>query len=394
LLLASACTRLPRPKSLEDSERLAESPSLEQARRWAPQAVAHAEQLRDEAEAAHDDEKPDEAAALGDRAVAAYERAVALARLARAEQRAASAEQKLSSLQSERALLQKSQVDLAAQADALELQYKVARDAEPLEPIEKSSASREAARRRLAESVIEEARLLCVAARLLDPNAAAQTATREKSELETTPSQQLSAGGAGVQPAPASTGLAPTLDRPSAEQRLDGLEQRLASAPVPTPVNEAVLLRSECLTALTAARREKRLAAPASDPADQLLAELSEAFAGSAPFRDDRGVVISVSAPLNARSELTPAASELLQRLARVSRAHPEFPILLVQHGKSPRASEREQPSQALQRWLNDNAPSRASLRHAGDRLPATVAPVRGAKPSDSRLDFVFVAPQ
>jgi hypothetical protein len=163
---------------------------------------------------------------------------------------------------------------------------------------------------------------------------------------------------------------------------------------VPTPVNEAVLLRSECLTALTAARRDKRLAAPASDPADRLLSELAEAFADTPPFRDDRGVVISLRAPLNARSELTPAASELLQRLARVSRAHPDFPILLVQHGRSARTPDRDAPSAALQRWLDDNAPSRASLRHAGDRLPATVAPVRGAKPEGTRLEFVFVAPQ
>jgi hypothetical protein len=350
-LALGACASVPRPPVLDESARVARNPALEPERQWAPQAFAHAAQLQVQAEDAFDEGKSEQSAALAEHALAAYQGAVALARLAKAEQRVASAQQKLTLMRQERDELRTSQRDVAAQADALELEYKVVRDQEPLEPITAALPGREAARRSLALSITEQARLLCIAARLTDP------------KLELT----------------------------AQERALDELERVLQGSPSPTPVNQAVELRSACLRALSEQRRRHALSAPAQDPSDVLLAELSRALPETPPFRDDRGVVVTLADAFDAKG---PRAKVLdaLTTLTQVARANPEFAVLVVTHDSRSRtlAAAAKAP---LERWRLDSALPRLALHHAGDRLPAVIAPIKGAPPTDPRLEFVFVAP-
>jgi hypothetical protein len=342
---------VPRPAALDASAKVAENPALEAEQVWAPQAFAHAAELRARAEAAFDAGHSEESAALAEQAMAAYQGAVAMARLAKAEQRVASAQQKLSTMRQQRDELRTTQRDVAAQADALELEYKVVRDAEPLEPIAAAQPSREAARRSLALAITEQARLLCIAAQIAD--------TSLKLEAE--------------------------------QHALDELETTLEGAQSPTPVNQAVELRSSCLRALGELRRRHALAAPAEDPADVLLTELARALPETPPFRDDRGVVVTIGAAFDAKGP-TSRAQEALKTLLGVARANPRFSVLVVTHDATKQALGGAALA-ALERWQTEAALPRLALRHAGNRLPAVVVPVRGAPPTDPRLEFVFVGP-
>lgn len=347
----AACASVPRPALLDESAKVAQNQALEQERQWAPQAFAHAAQLQQSAEDAFDAGKSELSAALAEHALAAYQDAVALARVAKAEQRVASAQQKLSAMRGQRDELRTSQRDVAAQADALELEYKVVRDAEPLEPVGAAQPAREAARRSLALSITEQARLLCIAARLSDP----------KLELQ------------------------------AYERSLDDLERELLGAPSPTPVNQAVALRSNCLRALSDVRRRQALIAPATDPSDVLLSELARALPEAPPFRDDRGVVVTLPNAFDAKGPKS-GVQNTLKTLLNVARNNPKFSLLVVSHDARSRPLPAEARA-ALERWQREADMPRLALRHAGDRLPATIAPVKGAPPTDPRLEIVFVGP-
>src|SRR4051812_20829546 len=225
------------------------------ARKSAPQAYARAELLKQRAEQAYADKDLPAAQILSEQALAAYLRATLEARLTKAENRLAEA-QVLEKKQAERlAQLDTEQQRLSAEAADLELRAKVARDAEPLAKNEPASPEREKARREAARAIVSQGSLLCVAARLVEPNRAT---------------------------------LAPLLSK------ADDLRKKLDSA-APAPIDDATALRSDCLRELTLARRPRAQANPSQGESDALLAELSRA--DFLPFRDDRGVVVTLHAP-------------------------------------------------------------------------------------------------
>jgi hypothetical protein len=328
---------------------MASSRSLAQAKEWAPQAFAAAEGIRDRAEAAHAAGNGATAAALAEHSLAAFQHAVVLARLAQAEQRVASATQQQTVMQQQLDALQTSQKAVAERATALELEYKVARDAEGLEPIAAADPKREAARRLAARSIVEGARLLCLAARLLD---------------EAAPVAPL-------------------------QEQLDALDADLDASPRPTPINEAVRLRSSCLRQLTDVRRGQHQRDPAADPADVLLSRVSTTLPDSRPFRDDRGVVVAVPDPFSTTGGLTAAARRTLGQLIEIARSNAGFPILAVLHH---RARDGKPTRTALEQWLVSKPLPRATVHDARDRLPASVHPVRASGANDSRVEFVFVS--
>ncbi len=352
-VLSASCATSPRPQVLDESSRVAASEPVDHAKQWAPQAHARAEQLRTKAAEAHDDGDTQAAAALANHAIAAYQRALVLARLAQAEHRIAGAKQELAELQEQRDSLRSAQQAVAVQVQRLELEYKVARDAEPLEPIDKADPKREAARRVAARSIIESARLLCLAAKV--------------------------AGGASddVQSATVS----------QLETQLGALEQRLESSPAPTPIDEAYRLRSDCLRAVTRLRDQRRAEAPANDPSDVLLTRLSESFPASPPFRDDRGVVVTLTSPFDDGGGLTPGAITSLSHLAEVSAQNTSFEAMLVLHGK-PSTSRTSN----LKQWVEKQPGLEAAIVHdAETRLPASAGHVAGTPAESSRIEFVFV---
>ncbi len=351
--LALACASTPRPRVLVTLDATGNSPAVLQAKSAAPQAFARAEGLRREAEQAHDAGDPAGAQILGEQALAAFQRAVTLAGVTRAEQRAAAAELSVARVNTELARTEQVQKQLDADAVALELRLKVARETLPMpESGRPASPERELARREAARALTAQARLLCSAARMLEPKRA-------------------------------------TLE--PAFQKLADVEKALATSG-PSPIDDARAVRSACLAELTAARRPRTQANPADPASDGLLAELSDA--SLKPSRDDRGVVVTLEAPFDRDDQLTERAASRLADLGGVAKAHPDFPVLLVVHSaaKIPDARGTSRAEHAAAALRNHGAP-RVETAMVGASLPRVDPKTPGAVARNDRLEVVFVAP-
>ena len=289
-LATTGCATPARPQIMSQVDRTRDGQAVLDARKNAPQAYARAELIKQRAEQAYADGDLPSAQILSEQALAAYLRATIEARQTRAEARLAEA-RVLEKSQAERlAQLEVEQQRLSAEAADLELRTKVARDAEPLAKNEPASPEREKARREAARAIVMQGSLLCVAARLVEPNRSALGGLTSKA---------------------------------------DELRKKLDTA-APAPIDEATALRSDCLRELTLARRPRAQANPSQGESDALLTELSRA--DFLPFRDDRGVVVTLHAPREA-GKLAAKASAKLADLGRVAKAHPEFPLLVVGRG-------------------------------------------------------------
>lgn len=349
LLAAFGCATPARPQIMVEVDRTRQGAAVLEAQKSAPQAYARAELLKERAEKAYADGDLPAAQILGEQALAAYLRATLEARLTKAENRLAEA-QLLETKQAERlAQLDIEQKRLSAEAADLELRAKVARDAEPLAKNEPASPEREKARREAARAIVTQGSLLCVAARLVEPNRATLAALLGKA---------------------------------------DDLRKKLDTAAA-APIDDATALRSDCLRELTLARRPRAQANPSQGESDALLAELSRA--DFLPFRDDRGVVVTLHA-LREGGKLSSKVSEKLSELGRVAKAHPEFPVLVVSHDARAGAKDDGVATQALEA-LKAAGASRIELRGAGSTTPVVPPDRAGAAARNERLEIVFVSP-
>lgn len=349
LLAALGCAKPARLGVMAEVDRLRQGQAVVDARQSAPQAYARAELLRQRSEQAFADGDATSAQILAEQATAAYLRATLEARLTKAEARLAEAavlEQK----QSERlAQLSAEQQRLSAEAADLELRVKVARDAEPLAKNEPASPEREKARREAARAIVTQGSLLCVAARLVEPGRSSLTPLLAKA---------------------------------------DELRAKLATA-APAPVDEATALRSDCLRELTLARRPRSQANPSRGESDALLAELSRA--DFLPFRDDRGVIVTLRG-LREGGKLGSTAAEKLADLGRVAKQHPEFPVLVVVHDARAGAKDDGLGAQAVDA-LKAAGAARVEVRSAGSTSPVVPPDRNGAAARNERLEIVFVSP-
>jgi hypothetical protein len=350
LAFAAGCSSLPRPTVLAEVDRTREAAAVRQAAALAPQAYLLAEKLRQDAGATY--KKGDRAGAelLGEQALAAYAHADALARLALAEQRFEAASRKLVAEQREFSTIDGEQRRVAAEADDIETRVRVARDAVPLAPSEPASADRENARSAAARALSMEARLLCVAAQMLAPQAAGPT---------------------------------------EAFKALDAVDAELDKRPLRPPIDAAARLRSTCLTDLTEARRPVAQAAPEAGTADALLDELGKA--SLEPSRDDRGVSVVVRNAFEGPSLAAPARERLIA-LGQVARSHPTFPVLVVLHGAHGRAVPADNDrATAAADALRGAGATHVEAKAVGDALPIAI-PGHDAKRNE-RVEVVFVAP-
>lgn len=349
-LLLLSCGTAPPPRVVGQMDAAHDSPATRQAQRLAPQAYAHAEQLR---ELAHRALRSDRASAqiLSEHALAAYYRAFLLARIANAEHELSIAKHRQAEANAALSGLDEQQKRLSAEADDLELRVKVARDAQPLAVNSLSSPEREQARREAARALSSQARLLCAATSLLDPKRAS---------------------------------LAEHLTK------LDALDKSLARRSEAVPIDDAMHLRSSCLHELSEVRR--RAAAADTGMSDALLAELSR-MGDLFPFRDDRGVVITLRGLFVEGDKLSAAAEQRLVALGRVAKAHPGFPVLVVTHvaGGESTALEQRRAEQVAAALRKSGAPQ-VETRTAGSSLPVT--DVRGAASErNQRIEIIFVSP-
>lgn len=349
LLGAVACASPARPQILSQVDRTREGQAVLDARKNAPQAYARAELIKQRAEKAYADDDLPSAQILAEQALAAYLRATIEARQTRAEARLAEARLSEKTQAERLAQLEVEQQRLSAEAADLELRAKVARDAEPLAKNEPASPEREKARREAARAIVTQGSLLCVSARLIDPNRSALAALSGKA---------------------------------------DELRKKLDTA-APAPIDEATALRSDCLRELTLARRPRAQANPSQGEADALLTELSRA--DFLPFRDDRGVVVTLHAPREA-GKLGGKALSKLGELGRVAKAHPEFPVLVVSHDARAGVKDDGLAAQAVDA-LKAAGASRIEAKSAGNTTPVVPPDRVGAAARNERLEIVFVSP-
>jgi len=345
------CASMPRPAVVEEADRVAETPAAAEAHELAPQAHAHALALRDRADAAYRAGDLAGAQILGEHSIAAMNRAFVLTRLVKAQRRLDAANAKLAKNQQKLAELDEQAQRITAEADNLELRVKVLRDAQPLVTPAAATPERERARASAARALLSQARLLCLSTRLLEP---------KRGNV----GQQLTA--------------------------IDGLEASVARDPS-VDVNAATKLRSACLKELTLVRRPQLLDAPAEGLTDTLLDALTKTEKFYA-FRDDRGVVVVLRDVLTAQGTPTAAGAEQLEALARVAKAHPKFPVLVVTHSASA-AGNNTRDLDAVVGFLKDKGAPSVQGHAAGDAQPVAPPKRPGARERNTRTEIVFVSP-
>jgi hypothetical protein len=345
----AGCATPARPQIMTELERTRGGKAVQDAKQAAPQAFARAELLRQRADQSYQDGDLPSAEILSEQALGAYLRATLEARLTKAENGLAEARVQEKSQAERLAQLEAEQQRVAAEAADLELRVKVARDAEPLAKSEPASPEREKARREAARAIVTQGTLLCVAARLVEPSRAA---------------------------------LAPLLGK------ADELRAKLATN-APAPIDDATALRSDCLRELTLARRPRAQQNPSQGESDALLSELSRA--DFLPFRDDRGVVVTLHA-VREGGKLSPKLNDKLSELGRVAKAHPQFPLLVVSHDARAAAKDDGLAARAAEALKAAGAP-RIEAQSAGSSSPVVPQDRSGAATRNERLEIVFVSP-
>jgi hypothetical protein len=348
---AYACAPMPRPAVMSEVDSARASAAVQEAAKTAPQAYADAELRRAKAEAAFGDDDQPSAQILSEQALAAYARATVQARLVRARATLADEQSRFAKATQLQNDLDAQQQRFLLEAETLETRLKVARDAEPLPVSAPASAEREQARLLAVKALLSQAKLLCLSARLLEPGRA---------------------------------------DLPPLLGKLAELNAKLASPPA--PIDDAIAVRSGCLKELTLARRPATQKNPAAGVTDALLAELSAS--SLLPFRDDRGVVVTLRAVFNGKDQLSTEASSTLDVLGKVAKAHPEFPVLAVVHGAKGNATAHDTAqATAIADALRKAGATRVETDTAGSAQPVLDPDRPGASQRNARVEVVFVSP-
>jgi hypothetical protein len=355
LLLLPACAARQLPRSLNQAQEIDASPGTAVAAERAPQALAIARGLLANAAQLHRDGNDEEAAVVAEEAIAAYEEAFVLARAAKAESRRDVAALSLAEEVQQLAELDEAQLRAEREADAFELRARVALDQEGLADVEFLSPERARVRREAAKQLHAEASLLCLAAHLLGSQAQGLS---EAEALTSAVEQDLTAG--------------------SNERDL---------------YPRAAAVRTSCLKELSLARRPKIQAAPDRAGTDRLLTELSatgKVFA----FRDDRGVVINLRAPILASGEVTAEAQAVLDLLAQTSRQNPDYPLLVVGHSAvHAEASKAQVAAEKVAAQLTTLGATGVTTRATGSAQPVVDSRVAGAAAHNARVEVIFIAP-
>ena len=350
--LALSCAHPPRPTALAQADQVRGAPAVKQAAAHAPQMIAHAESLRNQADEAYTRGEIAAAGILAERALVAYDRAAVLARVTQAENIAAQAEQSLQDAAREQRLLDAEKHRLEADIASIEQLIQVVRDAQPITPTGTADPSREQARLKAARSIIVDARLLCSAAELL--NRPIEGLDKAKTEVAR-------------------------------------LEELLAKWPRPAPIDQTLRARAQCLSILTLARR----ADTRSTPADVVLTEISN-HPELEPLRDDRGIVITLRGNIRNNAKI----KSQLDAIAAVATKYPKYPLLVVAHtrakpSRATTATARERADaavEALQAAGIDQG--RIRREEAGPHRPIVHDPLPPPTNSkNDRIEIVLVAP-
>lgn len=283
-----------------------------------------------------------------ERAMAAYARAEAISRLARAEKALVDHGAALEKAETDRRAFHADRIQAEAKGAELERELILLKDSSTPESSAKADPKREAARLVAAGSLALDARLLCSAAKLA--GAPADALNSLEGELA-------------------------TLER--------SIETRKASGG--PAIDSAGRLRAKCLTLLTSARRAS--AENSISKTDALLSEISASALGRfLPSRDERGVVVRISAaPSDAKA--------VYREVAQVSKAHPEFPLQVVQHDATATPNESKRLDAIVSLLIEAGVDrSRIASFSAGTRAPLTDPADASKRAQNARVEIVFVS--
>lgn len=341
LVTQVACVRAARPPPLVEAVEVAAAASSVRARELAPQAHAHAEALRREAQQAYTEGRKEHASLLAERSVAAYEHAWVLSRLATAEQRRLKASAQLGAQEPEVQRLQGQLAALQQRAESLRLRGQ----AEAALAADSAEVDRGGPRPLLADgarALLAQARVLCACLRLAEPR-------RSLSGLY---------------------------------ERIDAAAAEVATSAA-TAVRVAGAARAACETALVQLAGESSGRAELRN--DQLLAALSRAELE--PSQDARGVSVTLEAGAP-EAVFRPA----LEAIAQVAVAHPRFSLLLVGHaGAEEERSDVAATTERLRGRLLGLGVSAVDAMALGRELPLAPPAYPGARPVNRRIEVVFV---
>lgn len=346
-----SCAKQPRPAVLSELDAVRQTQAAVEAAAFAPQSYAEAEGLRDTAEREWQAGHAASSQIAAERALSAYERTRTLARIVRTERDLVQTQFQLKESKAALSQLEARQKQVAAEQADLEMQLKVERDAEQLAAPSPTNPAREAARREVARALSAQGRLLCASARLL-------SAPLERIEAK--------------------------------YKQLDQLDEQLAKQGVPTPIDIATRLRSECLQQLVQVRRPQIAANPQGTAGDELFVKLS--MADLTPSRDDRGIAVTVPDAFVGEG-LSANAKASLKRLEPIIKAESAIALLVVVHAPNGNASRDEARGRKVVAELAQMGASKTDLRVAGDRLPLVERSLPGAAKRNERLELVFVIP-
>lgn len=338
--LLTACSVTVRPVILTELDTIAHGASAEESKTLVPQAYLRAEQLRREAEALAASGKNPLSEIRAERSIVAFSRAQILARIVKAQKRLIDEKTKLAQAETEALALEARRATVVAEVTALENQVLVQREVEPIDSSRISSPDREIARKKALKAALTQARLLCVSAELLGADKA-------------------------------------TIDARLAT--VSELETKVDKNPSPVPLNEGIILRSQCQEQLTLVRRPFRAKSPNSEAGELLFKDLSEK--GFGPIRDDRGIVVTV--PTN-------TVDSKLAQLAGIAVAHEQTPVIVVVHRNKGEPSAVDVPQSWLKQ-LNEAGVQKVRAESAGSRLAIETgfSPLNAQK--NERVEFVFV---
>ena len=112
------------------------------------------------------------------------------------------------------------------------------------------------------------------------------------------------------------------------------------------------------------------------------------------PYRDDRGIVVTLRGLFGKAEALSKAGSEQLSMLGRVAKAHPDFPVLVVVHASQGTASPRDNKrAEVIAELLRTAGAPRVEARAAGGGQPIANPTRPGAPARNERIEVVFVSP-
>lgn len=360
LFALAGCPKAPRPAVFARVDETRARPDVARAQTESPQTWSKGEGLRARAEEAL--AKGDRATAelLAEQAIAAYAHAAAMARRLDASGREQREIDRRTRAEERLAADERSRVEIDREADRMEAELAVRKEA--LAPVASgpADAKRQAARWVVVRSNLAAADALCEAARVLAPQAK---------------------GGA------------------EARKIVVDLQLRAKDGQGEPPIDASTRARALCLKALTSARD---VVVNGGGATGDTLAKDLQAL-GLATARDERGVVVTLpqggasGGPFEG-SKLAASGKGQLESIAKLLKAYPQYAVVVVVHaapGALDAARDGQRATAAKQAIAAAGVDgARIGTMTPGAALPAYDPADAKLKTKNERLEIVLVGPR